>query len=223
MTEPRATDVAINKLIGPLTDQLHYYYPNQAQLPNHLTKLRAWLIAPQIGCLLAALQLDSSRWILASLLIFAIQVITDPLDGYFARWYDHETPEGAALDPRVDKWTVWPNIIILAAWYYSYYREGSIWMLMSGITYFLAIIYFLMLEVESTDFYRRHPGAKSNNYGKLKFGLQVLVVMMGLIVVYFSPSNPPAVRLLANLSLLLLCAAIRASQDSSRLKRASIS
>ncbi|MBN2267414.1 MAG: CDP-alcohol phosphatidyltransferase family protein [Candidatus Babeliaceae bacterium] len=65
-------------------------------IPTILTLIRLFLVVPLAGAIL-----DQS-WVIA-LLIFAIAVVTDLLDGYLARLFKQESFLGACLDPIADK------------------------------------------------------------------------------------------------------------------------
>ena len=75
-------------------------------LPNSLTLSRLLLAAVMCGCIHAQL------W-LASLLVFILAILTDWLDGFFARKFGTSTAFGRCFDPLVDKVLVCSALVFL--------------------------------------------------------------------------------------------------------------
>lgn len=68
-------------------------------LPNALSALRIFLVPWLVVLLLTR----TERGWMAGIAVFAVAVLTDYLDGYFARRRNERTALGAVLDPLADK------------------------------------------------------------------------------------------------------------------------
>ena len=78
-------------------------------LANRLTMLRIVLAAAVFGALLA----DGSVWHLAALVMFLAAIVTDWLDGWYARRTKSVSPFGKVADPIADKILVLGTLIAL--------------------------------------------------------------------------------------------------------------
>lgn len=79
-------------------------------LPNLLTALRI-LAVPVIALLLFG---DTTQGLWGALVVYAMAVLTDGLDGYWARKTGQVSDWGRVLDPLADKFLVLSMLLILA-------------------------------------------------------------------------------------------------------------
>jgi cardiolipin synthase len=135
-------------------------------IPNLLSAARI-VAVPFIGWLLL---IDSvpARLAAGALLIFAI--LTDYLDGWFARILDQASDLGRLIDPLADK-----LFIILLAIVLIFTRDFPLWLVLVIVGKDLLIVIASVLVVG-----RKRVVMESNIIGKYAFGFQA-----GLVVCYF--------------------------------------
>ena len=142
--------------------------PSIYNVPNALTSARLVLA---IGVLV----LIPMQWYIAALVLFAIAVSTDWMDGYWARKYGQVTKLGRIFDPFVDKFIICGTFIALVG------------VAESGVASWMATIIIAremlvtslrgMIEGSGGDF-------SANQLGKWKMVLQcaaVITILVGLI------------------------------------------
>jgi len=180
MRNPRARDVLLYYPLGPQLDYLYYTRQEPDELPNNLTRLRMKLIPLQLLSLVGGLVTKDWRLMMVSLVILMFQSLTDWVDGYIAWRFECSSELGALLDPRADKLVVLPNLMLYAIW--STYVTQDITSIVLLSTVGIAVV----LDVESDLWYLRSPGGKSNLYGKIKFGIHILVAAIGIGTMTFA-------------------------------------
>lgn len=144
-------------------------------LPNQLTWARLVLTVVMFAMI-------SLEYYLASLILFAIAVSTDWLDGYFARKYNLVTTLGRILDPFADKVIICGTFIYLAAIpaVQPYLPPWMVVVVVGRELLVTAIRGFL--EQRGADFSASMPG-------KLKMVFQCLAAGLALYFLYeFSPT-----------------------------------
>jgi phosphatidylglycerophosphate synthase len=72
--------------------------------PNCISSWRMYLGGPIIIAYIYGMTVENSYIIYIAIWSFMFLAITDLLDGIVARYCDLETPEGASLDAKADKW-----------------------------------------------------------------------------------------------------------------------
>lgn len=122
-----------------------------------------------------------------ALVIFIIASITDAYDGYFARKYNMETPQGRFLDPLADK------ILVLSA-FISFAAIGIIdyWM--------VVLIIFRDAIVTGLRVVMVKHGLKmvTSIVAKIKTTVQVIVIVISLIYLGIPVLKIPYSRLLTD-------------------------
>ena len=184
----RLKDWPLVWFLGPQLEWLYYTRQKPEELPNDLTRLRIRLIPYQLPSLLLGLILREHFLLIGniflgvSLIILFVQGMSDWIDGYLAYHKDCATAEGAQLDPRADKLVVLPNLVIYSLWSLATSDPVSASLLLTTVLIAIA------LDVQSDAWYREHPDGKSNDFGKLKFTLHILVAAIGITVMIIDPS-----------------------------------
>jgi len=145
-------------------------------LPNYITFARLGLIP-----LFVALMIDPSRWMVnLAIVVFAIAVMTDYVDGFLARRYGVVTDFGKLLDPVADKILVMAALVMLVAQRSDLYGEPWVpgW------------IVVLVLARETWVTGIRAVAASrgiivaANNTGKVKSSLQMISIILLLMHEY---------------------------------------
>lgn len=222
MTAPTAKDHAINRVLGSQIDTIRNRRKNKDQFPNDITRLRGKLIKPQIGLLILGLLTGWWPLIVLSGLVFGFQYLSDGLDGYAARWYNNESAEGAVLDPHIDKQMIYTNLIVLDAWFFPAFRDGSKWSIMTWFVVILLTAVMGWQDKSSEDFYRAHPDVESNIWGKYKFMAQATLVFVTILGIASGLHDPEWLRFLGTMGIVMQLFAIFCAHQSLKLKRASV-
>ena len=144
-------------------------------LPNRLTVLRI-IMTPLF---MAAMLIKFPHHYLVALVLFAVASITDMLDGKIARARNLVTNFGKFLDPLADK-------MLTTAAFLAFLKDGF----GVGIAWVLFIVLFrefmiasLRLVVVSSD---SKKVIAANMWGKLKTVTQMVAIIFGIAVLYFT-------------------------------------
>jgi len=140
-------------------------------ISNHLSFSRILLTAPIFYFLQNMEQSDFHRYFALFLMILA--AITDYLDGYFARKYDHVTEFGKIIDPIADKFAVGVITLIL-------FLKGMIPLYILIVVVARDVLIFLGGLIISNKIGRVLP---SNLLGKITvfiLGLYLVFLVIGL-------------------------------------------
>ena len=122
------------------------------------------------------------NYYLAALIIFSVAVMTDWVDGYWARRLGQVTKLGRILDPLVDKIIICGTFIVLAV-------EPD-----SGIAAWVATVVLCreLLVTALRSFIEQRGGDFSANMaGKLKMVLQCAAIIASLIVLTYGRDESP--------------------------------
>ena len=122
------------------------------------------------------------NYYLAALIIFSVAVMTDWVDGYWARRLGQVTKLGRILDPLVDKIIICGTFIVLAI-------EPD-----SGIAVWVAAVVLCreLLVTALRSFIEQRGGDFSANMaGKLKMVLQCAAIIASLIVLTYGRDESP--------------------------------
>ena len=122
------------------------------------------------------------NYYLAALIIFSVAVMTDWVDGYWARRLGQVTKLGRILDPLVDKIIICGTFIVLAI-------EPD-----SGIAVWVATVVLCreLLVTALRSFIEQRGGDFSANMaGKLKMVLQCAAIIASLIVLTYGRDESP--------------------------------
>ena len=122
------------------------------------------------------------NYYLAALIIFSVAVMTDWVDGYWARRLGQVTKLGRILDPLVDKIIICGTLIVLAI-------EPD-----SGIAVWVATVVLCreLLVTALRSFIEQRGGDFSANMaGKLKMVLQCAAIIASLIVLTYGRDESP--------------------------------
>lgn len=163
-------------------------------LPNKLTILRMILIVPiivlfsiftwyvitfeKIEFKNVNLQTSSQYFLYAIGIIFIISMITDFLDGYFARKNNQITVFGKLFDPLADKITITITLIFLSYFQYTYIY----------IVIFM-IIRDLIVDGSRNIFAKNNLKIEASIYGKLKTIFQSVAIPIILFLIPVIDSN----------------------------------
>lgn len=163
-------------------------------LPNKLTILRMILIVPIIVLFSiftwyvitiekvefknVNLQTSSQYFLYAIGIIFIISMITDFLDGYFARKNNQITVFGKLFDPLADKITITITLIFLSYFQYTYIY----------IVIFM-IIRDLIVDGSRNIFAKNNLKIEASIYGKLKTIFQSVAIPIILFLIPIIDSN----------------------------------
>lgn len=163
-------------------------------LPNKLTILRMILIVPiivlfsiftwyvktfeKIEFKNVNLQTSSQYFLYAIGIIFIISMITDFLDGYFARKNNQITVFGKLFDPLADKITITITLIFLSYFQYTYIY----------IVIFM-IIRDLIVDGSRNIFAKNNLKIEASIYGKLKTIFQSVAIPIILFLIPIIDSN----------------------------------
>lgn len=149
-------------------------------LPNKLTIARI-IMTPLF---MAAMLIEFPHHYLAALLLFVIASLTDMLDGKIARSRGLVTNFGKFLDPLADK-------MLTTSAFLAFLAKGFGF----GIAWVLFIVLFrefmiasLRLVVVSSESKKVIP---ANIWGKIKTVTQMVAIIFGIAVLYFSESIAP--------------------------------
>lgn len=218
MKEPRFNDKVLILFLGPQLEWFYFTRKQPQKLPNRLTRLRIRLIPIQLLSLFLGLILDgwwSTLFMTISLVILCFQGFTDLLDGHFAYFYDNATDEGAQLDPRADKLVVLPNLLIFALWSFTATE------FINAATFVAMVVMASWLDRESDIWYCSNPGGRSNNFGKWKFAIHILVAAIGVATMMVNPDTQAVSQIVLLCSFLMLAANVCA-RTSLHLKQRSL-
>ena len=144
-------------------------------IPNELTAAR-FLLSIVVFVLIPL------NYYLAALIIFSVAVMTDWVDGYWARRLGQVTKLGRILDPLVDKIIICGTFIVLAI-------EPD-----SGIAVWVAAVVLCreLLVTALRSFIEQRGGDFSANMaGKLKMVLQCAAIIASLIVLTYGRDESP--------------------------------
>jgi CDP-diacylglycerol--glycerol-3-phosphate 3-phosphatidyltransferase len=135
-------------------------------LPNALTLLRIFLVP----ILLAVLLTRTESGVLVGTGIFGLAVVTDYLDGYFARRRNQVTKLGILLDPVADK-------LLTAAAFIALVELDAVpaWMVVIIVGRELAVTGFRSIAAG------RGVVIAASTLGKWKMGLQVVAIFLLLL------------------------------------------
>ena len=163
-------------------------------LPNKLTIVRMILIVPIIVLFSiftwyvitfengefknVNLQTSSQYFLYAIGIIFIISMITDFLDGYFARKNNQITVFGKLFDPLADKITITITLIFLSYFQYTYVY----------IVIFM-IIRDLIVDGSRNIFAKNNLKIEASIYGKLKTIFQSVAIPIILFLIPIVDSN----------------------------------
>ena len=144
-------------------------------IPNEVTAAR-FLLSIVVFVLIPL------NYYLAALIIFSVAVMTDWVDGYWARRLGQVTKLGRILDPLVDKIIICGTFIVLAI-------EPD-----SGIAVWVAAVVLCreLLVTALRSFIEQRGGDFSANMaGKLKMVLQCTAIIASLIVLTYGRDESP--------------------------------
>lgn len=163
-------------------------------LPNKLTIIRIILIVPIIVLFSiftwyvitfensefknVNLQTSSQYFLYTIGIIFIISMITDFLDGYFARKNNQITVFGKLFDPLADKVTITITLIFL-----SYFQYTSIYIVI------FMIIRDLIVDGSRNILAKNNLKIEASIYGKLKTAFQSLAIPIILFLIPIIDSN----------------------------------
>lgn len=163
-------------------------------LPNKLTIIRMILIVPIIVCFSlftwyvityekgqfqnVNLQTSSQYFLYAIGIMFIISMITDFLDGYFARKNNQITVFGKLFDPLADKITITITLIFLSYFQYTYIY----------IVIFM-IIRDLIVDGSRNIFAKNNLKIEASIYGKLKTIFQSIAIPVILFLIPVIDNN----------------------------------
>lgn len=163
-------------------------------LPNKLTIIRMILIVPIIVCFSVFtwyvityekgqfqnvnLQTSSQYFLYAIGIMFIISMITDFLDGYFARKNNQITVFGKLFDPLADKITITITLIFLSYFQYTYIY----------IVIFM-IIRDLIVDGSRNIFAKNNLKIEASIYGKLKTIFQSIAIPVILFLIPVIDNN----------------------------------
>lgn len=155
-----------------------YYLPRVVNLPNALTILRMFLVPVLVVVLLT--RVEGHVYLGAG--IFAVAVLTDYLDGYFARRRNEVTRLGILLDPLADK-------LLTAAAFLSLVEMGlaPAWMVMIVLARELAVTGLRNVAAG------RGVLIRASGLGKAKMVAQVTAILMLLLSQELTPLHLPGV------------------------------
>ncbi len=155
-----------------------HYLPPVVNLPNALTVLRMFLVPVLVVVLLT--RVEGHVYLGAG--IFAVAVLTDYLDGYFARRRNEVTRLGILLDPLADK-------LLTAAAFLSLVEMGlaPAWMVMIILARELAVTGLRNVAAG------RGVLIRASGLGKAKMVAQVTAILMLLLSQELTPLHLPGV------------------------------
>ncbi|WP_426461620.1 CDP-diacylglycerol--glycerol-3-phosphate 3-phosphatidyltransferase [Mycoplasma hafezii] len=152
-------------------------FKSKFNLPNILTIIRLALAAPLIILMTAAVAtqyhfgyIGTGVLLLFILIIFILSMVTDFLDGYFARKYKQITDFGKLWDPIADKAITSTTLIFLAVMGYL-----PFWVVALFIIRDLAVAGFRNLMS------KHNIDVQADKLGKLK----TLLVSVGIVIILF--------------------------------------
>ena len=149
-------------------------------LPNKLTIARV-IMTPLF---MAAMLIEFPHHYLAALIIFVAASVTDLLDGKIARARNIVTNFGKFLDPLADK------MLTTAAFLAFLAKDFG-----TGIAWVLFIVLFREFMIASLRLVAVSSGAKkviaANIWGKIKTVAQMISIILGIAVLYFTENLVP--------------------------------
>ena len=138
-------------------------------IPNYLTLFRLFSIIP----ILYILQGKTEHYWLAIILII-IALVSDICDGWLARKYNAASEFGAMLDSVTDK-----SLIYAILFSIMHFNIMLSWLII------LLFIRDMLTDGLRAIITRLHGCPPANIYGKLKFGLQIMVILVSLSGLYY--------------------------------------
>lgn len=168
-------------------------------LANRLTMLRVVLAAAVFGALMA----NGPRWHALALAMFLAAVVTDWLDGYYARKMNAVSPFGKIADPIADKILVLGTLLALIR-----HKELDIpvWAV------FLILMRELLIGGMRMLAAAQGKSVAAERTGKIKTAVQLVAVLLMLgIVVLRDRGMAPKWLLDSAAPLTMLCAALALS------------
>ena len=144
-------------------------------IPNELTAAR-FLLSIVVFVLIPL------NYYLAALIIFSVAVMTDWVDGYWARRLGQVSKLGRILDPLVDKIIICGTFIVLAI------KPDS------GIAVWVATVVLcreLLVTALRSFIEQRGGDFSANKAGKLKMVLQCAAIIASLIVLTYGRDESP--------------------------------
>ena len=144
-------------------------------IPNELTAAR-FLLSIVVFVLIPL------NYYLAALIIFSVAVMTDWVDGYWARRLGQVSKLGRILDPLVDKIIICGTFIVLAI------KPDS------GISVWVATVVLcreLLVTALRSFIEQRGGDFSANKAGKLKMVLQCAAIIASLIVLTYGRDESP--------------------------------
>lgn len=149
-------------------------------LPNKLTMARV-IMTPLF---MAAMLIEFPHHYLAALIIFVAASVTDLLDGKIARARNIVTNFGKFLDPLADK-------MLTTAAFLAFLAKGF----GTGIAWVLFIVLFREFMIASLRLVAVSSGARkviaANIWGKIKTVTQMISIILGVVVMYFTENLVP--------------------------------
>lgn len=160
-------------------------------IPNKLTLAR--MVAIPVLLLLYPIDIYAFKFIAAC--VFLGAALTDFFDGYLARKYNIETPEGALLDPIADKMLVMTGLVLLVSTNKLY---SFLAVLLICRESFISGVRLIAME--------RQINIDVNMFGKFKTGFQVagifaLMIDRPLFDIPFRPAGMLCIWVALGLSL----------------------
>ncbi|MBI5037799.1 MAG: CDP-alcohol phosphatidyltransferase family protein [Candidatus Kerfeldbacteria bacterium] len=137
--------------------------------PNGITILRIILVIPIYW-------LYTRGYIVSTLIVFGVALVTDVLDGVVARQRGHETTTGKLFDPAADKILIITVFFIVAL---DRVADAIIYTLV-GLELGLVILAIVISPLVQR-FTQRKPRLGANNAGKIKMTLESIAVALLLI------------------------------------------
>ena len=144
------------------------------KIPNLLTIIR-FILIPIIGVLLYS---SNPKYVLATIPLFIISIITDYADGEIARKFKQKSIFGTFFDPLVDK-----MLILTIMFIFADMKIIPVWLVLLILSRELLVTG--IRQVCSKP--KKIVGA--NWMGKSKFSLQALLVCYILFVIYFEKAG----------------------------------
>lgn len=144
------------------------------KIPNLLTIIRFFLI-PIIGVLLYS---NNPKYVLATIPLFIISILTDYADGKIARKFKQKSIFGTFFDPLVDK-----MLILALMFIFADLKIIPVWLVL--LILFRELLVTGIRQVCSKP--KKIVGA--NWMGKSKFSLQALLVGYILFLIYFEKAG----------------------------------
>jgi len=126
--------------------------------PNHLTYVRAAMVAPVVACLWYGLNI-------LAVVFLSVAVLLDALDGAMARIRNHQTSNGEWLDAYADKLLI---VGLLLSYGWDHFPPVLIWLVFT-----VEIVLCLGRPIKI----QLGKSGKANVFGKIKMWLQSAAVI----------------------------------------------